>query len=725
MAIKSKEKLKIHRTNLYDPPAETVSYLAINPCSELLAVTKHHTSPDCKIDQNLTIVEILELHRDGSPSPLEQIIEYSHIRGLAWTSNKHLLAVNYEKEIKIYDVNSGEEIFNLITDYGPIICLKHSEEHKLILTGTSLGSVVAYRVCDDGRSVEFLRHLTRTFEQVQNIDLSIKKNETSKKESKSTKKKKSSAKRRNAGSSDESDEDESNEPNSVFLSEYTITIYGTVQGRITAWDFHKGTILDSFNAVGEELSQCSSLLILRDGSIVTGDTSGVLSIYDDKSFTCRQTLKISQCAIVCLAKNRKETSLIASGIDPTITLLKRDKTEKGSYVLFEKSIVHQRPISCAEFSRKKEFITAGLDGYIISHKIKKGTGDKKVQQRTITLPHYGDNISFSQNEMLFQRRKSLLVWRQPTDSQDDESNNKVSFTKKLLQVKAPTFIHCSTFSDRWICISTRKSFHIYERTKDKLVESICDRDSKVSGRHSMLICCDNECLVASIGRKLYIIQLPIHKARGRTRTSSVVPEETLPCEIVSEYDFEGTIQQLLYLSNVNQLVVVSGIPRRHLQTFTLKAGRLAEVKPKCMGTTIKPILFVAHNLADSKDKNLYIYGSKRQIALLDTNKKWDSETLDQLTYTRAVQDHSQDMVALGMVVLARNRCILYDNYRLYEVDLDNPDASCRDINFPYIIKVGALVDNKKLKYLTIVQVPPEDYLKSLPKLNQPIQRFGT
>lgn len=726
MAVKPKETIKIHRTNLYEPIAEGVSHLAINPCSDLLAVTKHHTTPDCQIDQNLTIIEILELHRDGNPSSLEQLVEYSHIRGLTWTSNRHLLTVDYEKTINVYDVSSGEKIFSLITDYGPIICLSYCAELKLLLTGTSLGSVVVYEVADDGKSVVFFRHMTRTFDQVQNLDLSFRKNDSSHEKDRTCLAKKNGiSKKRVSESSDESEEDEINITVTNTLGEYTITIYGTVQGRITAWDFHRGTILDSFSAVGDELSQCSSLLILDDGSIVTGDTSGVLSIYDDKSFTCRQSLKISEGAIVCLTKNQQETSLIATGIDPTIMLLKRDKLDKSNYILFEKSVVHQCPVSCARFSRKKEFFTAGLDGYIVCHKIRKGDGGRKTHQRSITLPNFGNNIYFSQNEMLFQRRRALILWRQPIDGENVGDNNKINSTKKLLQVKAGTFVHCSTFSDKWICLSTHKSFHIYERTGGKLVEFVCDRDPKVTGRHTMLICCDNECLVAGIGRKLYIIQLPVQKVKSRTRTCKVAAQENPSCEVITEYNLEGTIQQLQYLPNVNQLVVVSGIPRRHLQTFTLKTGQLNDIKPKCLGTIIKPILFVANNLTDPKDKNLYIYGSKKQIATLELNKKWNSETLAQLTYIDAFSDRSKDMVALGLTVLARNRCILYDNYRLYEVNLEENKTQDLDTNFPYIITVGTMIENKTLKYLTIVQVPPDDYLASLPKINQPVKKFGT
>lgn len=729
MDSKTREKIKIHRTNLFQPIGQAISHIAMNPISDLIAVTKHLTTRSCKIDQSLTIVDILEISKKGNPSYLEQLVEYTLIKGIAWTGVRLLLTVSYEKNINIYDVTSGKEIFSLITDYGPIMCLKYSHEHRLILTGTSLGSVVAYRVDPSGRSVEVYRHLTRTNDQVQNLDFTFNQRKVSTKVVvKSNKRRSPNVRKRKRPSSKDSEEDnedsereEINEPDEID----DMTIYGTVEGRVTAWNLTKGTIIDSFHAVGHEKSLCSSLLTLNDGRIVTGDTSGNLSIYDDKSFTCQQTLKISDEAILCLAKNPKGSSIIASGMDPTIVVLKKDESDHRSYNLFEKSVVHHCPLSSAQFSRRKEFFTGGLDGLLVRHEVSKDEDRRKRKHTFITLPNYFNNISFCRSEMLFQKTKSLHIWRQPSSNQNIKEVNNINLTNKILNIKAKAFIHCSTFSDKWICFSTRRAFHIYERTGGELVEITCDIETKLSGRRTMILCCDNQCLVAGVGDRLYVIQLISADANPDQTEANGRGDSGIgaSCKIVAEYNIKGTIHQLLYMPSVKQLVVVSGVPARYLTTFSLRANPEVDFSLHTKGTLVHPLLFVAHNLIDPKeDKNLYIFTIKNQLGTLrlSKSKHWNDQTLLAISQSKPISDLPDDIAPVGMLIVNDGCCLLYDNQRLYDIHINENRLNSSDErpkpDFQYIAKISALIEDNSLKYLIMIQIPPEDYLNSLPRL---------
>lgn len=734
MDMQAREKIKLHRTNLFRPIGQGISHIAINQLVDLIAVAKHHTTRSCKIDQSLTIIDILEISKKGCPIYLDQLIEYANVKGIAWTGIRLLLTVSYEKDIKIYDISSGREIFSLITDYGPIISLKYSHEHRLLLTGTTLGSVVAYRVDPTGRSVEFYRHLTRTNDQIQSLDFTFQKKvapEKKKAAKKVSPKKRHSpltAGKRKRPISQDSDEDDSEEEEEAKEPDEFegMIVYGTVQGRITAWEFTKGTIIDSFLAVGQKDSLCSSLLTLDDGRIVTGDTSGTVSIYDNKSFTCLQTFKLSDQAILCLAKNLKKSSIIASGMDPTVVVLKKEESDGKSYNLFEKNVSHLCPLSCARFSSRKEFYTGGLDGLLIRHEISKDH-NRKRKHTFETLPNYSNNISVSQGEMMFQKLKSIEVWQHPKSNQNTDHKNKIDLVSRTLNIKAKSFIHCSTFSDKWICLSTRKAFHIYERARGQFVEMACDLDPKLSGRRSMILCCDNRCLVAGVGDRLYILQLTSDADGDREQagTNGVGdPGEGASCKVVAEFNVKGTIRQLLYMPSVKQLVVLSGLPAIYLTCFSLKANPGVAAAPCGKGTLKYPALFVAHNLSDpNEDKNLYIYTIRNQLAALRLSKSKSciDKSLSALSQSESISGLPADIAPAGMLIINPERCLLYDDQKLYDIDLSEnrvvePSEERARPDFRYIAKTCALIEDGHLEYLIMVQIPPEDYQSSLPRL---------
>lgn len=718
MSTAARLKLSIHHSNLFHPKPPAITNIALGINEEFIAVTRQHTNSQ-HVEGPLTTILIYRVNPNLAPKIIFTIIEHEELKGIVWINKKTILTVSKQQTINLYNLKVGLKSLSLITDYGPILCLKYIASQSLLFTGTEYGYVATYRI--SSISIEPVDKMVKTNGPISSLDLRIipKVKEKRKKSAKIVQPPTKKLKRSNKDGSENDATDDSE--NDEQVEELDMAIYGACRGEVIAWDYRRKTIVETIH-VGED-SDCNvlSLLVLENGNIVTGDSKGVVSIFDQRTFTCRQSTGVLQHGVLTLAKDIRGHCILASGEDPTIVMLKRDRSEKSDYVLFEKVELHTHDVMAMTYVRNNDFITSGKDGLLARFKVQK-SGRLRFE-KIVTLPNYSDNVKFSKDEIMLQYDKELVIWKLPKDEAEPDSGDQQQQDQtselnpvKLLLIKARTFIHSSTFNDRWICYSTKKDLHIFSRSTKELVSYRPEK--KLPDCTLTELCFGGNYLAACAQGTLFLLEL-----KEQQQMANGTDKALLKCRLLSERQLGQAVKNLIDFKPMNALVALCGTLSGLIYTFKLNVeSEKLLAKVKRISLKQHEISFINYNGAVDEDLNIYGFTNHDQLFKFDASGEDLDQALSLLKGQSSVVGLPSNTSILGMIMVSKDYCILYDNNQMYKVDVAANKVVNQNSDYRYIIRM----DNSTFddaNHVALVELTPADYRARLPPV-KPKKKFG-
>lgn len=688
MASQTKQQLYIHHTNLFQPHKLAITGMAQDPNKKFLAITrKHLESKD--IGHPFTLIEIYQTESYNHPKYVQTIFEYEDITAIDWLTGRHIMTVSLQATVNIYHMNAGCKIKTMTTDFGPITCMKYSRIQRLLITGTESGYVATYRLGAKGKSIELISKMVKINDPVGCIDFYVCQRLTARKKNPTTSKIVLPGKRKRNDTSDEESESD-NEDDDVetfeqYLDSNDITIYGTSASNVICWDFHKKTIVETM-VVG---NKTSSLVVLHNGDIAVGDANGHVSIFDQKSFTCRQNLKAVDYPIISLTRGSGHRgTLLVTGQGSAISLFKPDKTKEceNEYVFFEKLGGHKGHVLFGLFESSKTFYTSSADGSLHKFRLTIVEGRKSLKRFTVA-PDFANRITFAPgSEVMVNQGKSLTIYKlmESIDfrlavSYNYSTHQELKDPQKLITLKVGAFVHSATLDNDWICYATRKRVSIHSKSNLEQVEFA---NYKLPNCHILQLCCDGQFLVAGQQKKIFIIRLSKNGKSNSIRPDnepSKQSENQTNHKVLFAYKTKGIIKHILHHKSLNQLVVTCSAPKNYIYTFNLPAPDETGKYKFSLGKRIllpDPILHVTFDDRTENDNtatNLYIYTTRDQLIRFDGSKKdtfLDTMSTDEMAKGSPIRGLPGDANILGLLVISRDHCIIYDKDRMFKVDIE-------------------------------------------------------
>lgn len=654
-------------------------------------------------DGKISIIEIYNMVKGFKPKLIQTIVEYEKITGITWTTQGCLLTTSLEQKINIYDPKTGKKELQVITDYGPITCMKFEPEYDLLLTGTIYGYVVAYSIAYDSETREItpINKMVKISGQIRSVDCTMKQKEVDKENNRNLLK--SAKRKRTTSDSSSSSSDEKGTDEVAPLDKLEITIFGAHQREVVVWDYHKKTIFETIKVGDSESCIVNTLLTKRNGDLFVGDSTGTISLYDGVSLTCKHSLNVSLTDIMCMAKNSVEDTLLVSGKDPSLIIV---RLADDSMKLFEKIEQHIQEVRSIIFVGKKNFFSGSMDGMLIKYHLKGRHKKLKLHKETI-IHNYTNHINFFNERMMIQLDKSLVIWKLPKipigslDKTSQEELRQAQAIKSLL-IKTRCFIQASAFTNEYVAYATKKGLCIYNKAHNK---TLCNKNI-LNCNH--LEFCGDKFLIAAQYDRIELIDL-----------------NSLDYDIIAEKQLDSTIKQLLFINSYNMLVVACNAQENCVYFFDCAVDDPSKLfdDMEAISLDYNEIMCITHNSATERDKNLYVYTNQDKLIKIDLNKKAiDKSKLDSI---EPIKGLPEDANILGMFVLTSDYCVIYDNKYVLKIDLKSNEVISQMADYKFIIKMSNRVFDNPSE-IALVELTPEDYEDTLPPVEQRTARkFGT
>lgn len=156
---------------------------------------------------------------------------------------------------------------------------------------------------------------------------------------------------------------------------------------VRIWDVRSGHALHKMSVPRAEKKKeviIWSLQVLRDFTIITGDSRGLITIWDGKTASYVESHQVLKADVLALAVNESENLLICSGIDPIIriyskTQIKREDMVFNCWVKYLQRNVHDHDVK-ALLCVGDNILSGGMDGYL---------GVSSVSKARSTISNYG------------------------------------------------------------------------------------------------------------------------------------------------------------------------------------------------------------------------------------------------------------------------------------------------------------------------------------------------
>ncbi|CAM9226835.1 unnamed protein product [Ectocarpus fasciculatus] len=231
-----------------------------------------------------------------------------------------------------------------------------------------------------------------------------------------------------------------------------------------------------------------SLLVLSDSTVVSGDNRGHLQFWDGVTGVLMSTLHQHTADILCIAADKDETQLFASGVDSKVTCVKRISATFRLPSELPEDVSRQDPshsqwvyttahrphthdvhaLAVSSLSTQETLLSGGIDSKLCIYSI--GDFMKSRPSWILPTPARGLVSSTADHKTLAMRHgRHVNVWTldldRPTDSVTAASRleDPALFLDGRLEVSDPSFIHTSSISPtgEYIVISSGKGTRMY------------------------------------------------------------------------------------------------------------------------------------------------------------------------------------------------------------------------------------------------------------------------
>lgn len=317
------ERMNVHRTRFVDYTPPAVTAIAFS----------HKSNPGDHQSQNLRCAVgrangDIEIWNPRDNWSLDITLKGGHgrsIEGLTWVSQKghspRLFSIGSSTHVTEWDLNLLRPRTSLDCNAGAIWSIAVSPEQDSLAVGCEDGSLVMVDVAGGPGVLEYKYVLTRQKSRIL----------------------------------------------SVAFSGQNQVVGGCSDSTIKVWDCSqaRGPILArmAVDRVRNEPSLVWSVLVLRNGTIVSGDSTGSVKLWDKKFYSLLQNFKLHQADVLCLGMNALGDTLFSAGVDRKMQMYKLvDNKRRWAHISGRRFHAHDvRAMASYESRGMSSVVTGGVD----------------------------------------------------------------------------------------------------------------------------------------------------------------------------------------------------------------------------------------------------------------------------------------------------------------------------------------------------------------------------
>lgn len=182
-----------------------------------------------------------------------------------------------------------------------------------------------------------------------------------------------------------------------------------------------------------------SLAVLRDLTIISGDSRGRIIIWDGKMGTQLESIPVLKADVLAVAVNKDENVFCCSGIDPIIkmyalTEVKKENHTSKQWIKFIQRAVHDHDVKALTFTNQNKVYSGGIDGYLgVSYSTKL----KQVHKLTKYGPFLPEpcTVALASRLVLLKYFNYLEIWKLGTPSTNIQLCDDENVKNKFLNIE--------------------------------------------------------------------------------------------------------------------------------------------------------------------------------------------------------------------------------------------------------------------------------------------------
>ncbi|BFZ53042.1 U3 small nucleolar RNA-associated protein [Savitreella phatthalungensis] len=247
------------------------------------------------------------------------------IEGLAWANQKgfppRLFSIGGATSITEWSLDGLKPRQTVECNAGPLWSLAISPDQESIAVGCEDGSLVMLDISGGPGAVEYKHALTRQRSRIM----------------------------------------------SLAFGPADIIYGGCSDSTIKAWNYRqaKGPIVGrmTVDKVGGEHSLVWSILVLKNGTIVSGDSTGAVKLWDPRFYSLSQNFKVHAADVLCLTSNAAGDTLFSAGVDQKMQTYKLvDQKRRWAHITGRRFHQHDvRAMASYESRTSSIVVTGGVD----------------------------------------------------------------------------------------------------------------------------------------------------------------------------------------------------------------------------------------------------------------------------------------------------------------------------------------------------------------------------
>ena len=194
-----------------------------------------------------------------------------------------------------------------------------------------------------------------------------------------------------------------------------------------------------------------SIEILKDMTIVIGDSLGNTQFWDGKTCTLFQSFKSHMADVLAVAVNQNEQVVYSTGVDSKVAefkLIIQGNQKKWIMTKTVRATNHDTRTMCVCNTPYNCLISGGIDPRFIVYSM--DNFDSQTFTRYSCLPKRDTcQLAHSANLLLFREQHSLHVWLLTSDEDSSIIESKAEKPKKLFEIRSdrPDHLICSAICD--------------------------------------------------------------------------------------------------------------------------------------------------------------------------------------------------------------------------------------------------------------------------------------
>ncbi|KAI4904474.1 hypothetical protein NFI96_015128 [Prochilodus magdalenae] len=418
-------EFKVHRVRFFDYMPSAIRAMAFQPQREKIAVAR--------TDGSVEIFNRADSFFQDKVIPGQEQVA---TEALVWVGDR-LFSAGLNGEIVEYDLDNNKAKYTLDAYGGPIWAITSNKQGTHLAVGCEDGTVKLFEVCEHG--IQFERNLAKQKGRI------------------------------------------------ISLSWHPsgLKIVAGMMDVIRVFDVETGLSVHRLlveRGIGTSRSQeCVvwSVVYLSDGTIISGDSSGKVKIWDDHTGTLIKSHQVTKWDVLTLSVSQDETSLVVGTSEGTVVqfqflsvVLGQDNKEWARTRTFKNHTHDVRAV----LEINTAVVSGGMDTQFVVRPLLDKIEEKGPDHtlRKVQFPHRSlVSCAKKAGLLLFQYPGHLELWRLG-ESDENSSTERVLTVKRNpekllhLKIKGQEHICCSAVSPcgEWITYSTVASFRIYRLNCD-------------------------------------------------------------------------------------------------------------------------------------------------------------------------------------------------------------------------------------------------------------------